>query len=524
VADQEFPWEKDLLSLIHQPTPQEVEATRPPVPFIWEGRIPAGRVSIFSGAGGSGKSSLLVGLALARACGVRFLGKATRPGTTLVISAEDTIIDYMRKVDAWREVYRQLDPVAVARHLKILPLTGEDYRLVGGRFGSTYVERERVDRLAVAARMLDPRPDLIILETVSRFGAGDENSNEGAAALIAACERLSSIAESAVLPVAHVGKASAKEQNVDAYAARGASAFVDNARSALVLGTISPDRAKRLALTPEEARALLVLACPKANLAGRSADIVLERVETPHGLVLRPFDGGGMSDAEAVAVSVQAARQRHVENGRRLREVVASLTAAGVAVTGNLLRDEHRAATRWIPTRDYSEFIEQAVADKWLEYSVGSKRGRIVVPGPRTSETDGSVGSQPSMIRPDQIRLDAAPAGNSTGPNSHGNKMEGIIASEVVGSVGSSRINSHPDSDARVGSRVLPLKDPTVCDPTTFPNDSAKIGGNGRSSRITPHDPTPNGGGSASQNNSPNIPATPSAPSGAPVTPDLPWT
>lgn len=385
----DLPWEQEqeIASFIYQPTPAEVVATRDPVEFLWEQRIPAGKVSIFSGAGGSGKSSLLTGFAVARACGKRFLGKLTPQGATLVVSAEDTVIDYMRKVDAWRETYPDLDPVAIARNLKILPLVGWDYRLVGGRYNSVRVEIERVDRLAVACRGLTPRPDLIILETASRFGAGDENSNEAAAALIAACERLADIAQAAVLLVSHTGKGAAREQIIDAYSARGASAFVDNARSALVLGTIAPDRAKRLALTVEEARELLVLACPKANLAGRTNDIVLERVETVHGLVLRPFDGGGMSDSEAVAVGIAAAAAKHVENGRRLREVIAKLTQEGTAVTARLLREEQRAAIRWITYRDIPEIIEQAISDGWLVAAEGSKRGgKVLLPGPRTTE------------------------------------------------------------------------------------------------------------------------------------------
>jgi len=510
----DLPWEQDqeITSFIHQPTVAEVVATRDPVPFIWEARIPAGKVSIFSGAGGSGKSSLLVGFALARACGKRFLGRLTRPGATLVVSAEDTVIDYMRKVDAWRETYPDLDPTAIARNLKILPLVGWDYRLVGGRYGGVRVEIERVDRLAVAVRSLDPRPDLIILETASRFGAGDENSNEAAAALIAACERLADIAQAAVLLVSHVGKSAAKEQYLDAYAARGASAFTDNARSALVLGTLAPDRVKRLALTPDEARNLLLLTCPKPNLAARTADIVLERVETIHGLVLRPFDSGGMSDAEAVTASIAVAKIKHAENGRRLREVIVKLTQEGTVVTASLLRDAHRAATRWIPIRDYSELIEQAVEDKWLEYSIGPKRGRVIIPGPKTAAEGRSVGSQPAGVRSDPPPPQGVSTEGSNGANSQDDKIKGIRAAQAVGSIGSGLIVSHPDSDVRVGSRVLSLEDPTVCDPTRNASDANGLGEKAGSSRITAHDPTPNGPGSASPNNSPNIPPTSTLP------------
>lgn len=507
----ELPWEPDLLSRIHQPTPQQVTATRDPVPFIWESRIPAEKVSIFSGAGGSGKSSLLVGLVLARACGRRFLGKLTRPGATLVVSAEDAVIDYMRKVDAWREVYRDLDPVAIARNLQILPLVGEDFRLVGGRYGGCYVERERVDRLSVAARAMNPRPDLIILETASRFGVGDENSNESAAALIAACERLSSNAQAAVTLVAHVGKAAAREQTVDAYSARGASAFTDNARSALVLGTISPDRAKRLALTADEARDLLIVACPKANLAGRSADIVVERVETVHGLVLRPFEGGGMTMEDRVTAGRVAAMAKREERGRLLRALVLDLTQAGTVVTPRLLRDEQRVALRNIPVREIPEVVEQAVADGWLAVGDIAKKGggKILLPGSGKRDQVGSSG----------IALPLEVGSHYKNAESQGN-----------GEVGSSGVRRQSDPHSQVGSQSLSLKETTSDVTTSFPSEINALGQNGvrsgntgsvttstvASNGLFPNIPPggngvpkipPNNSPVAPENKSPNIPA-----------------
>jgi hypothetical protein len=398
-VSDDLPFIRDFVSLIHQPSPEEILATREPIPFILDRRIPCGKVAIFAGAGGGGKSSILVGLALARATGRKFLGLDTRPGATLVLSAEDNVTDYLRKVDAWREVYPALSPQDIARNLQILPLVGEDFRFVSGRFGNVRVEIERVDQIAIAARAMVPQPDLIIVETASRFGAGDENSNESAAALIAACERLASHTGAAVLIVAHVGKTAARESTIDAYSARGASAFVDNARAALVLGTISQDRAKRLGLTAEEAENLLVLATPKSNFAPRAGDLVLERIETPHGLVLRPYEGGGMSLEEATRASIRQSQERRASNGQRLRTVVENLTASGVMVSFAKLRDDHRAAVAFISIRDLKETIEHAISDGYLTAAQGPKRGQILLPG--SMREVGSVGSSRIVVGSD---------------------------------------------------------------------------------------------------------------------------
>jgi hypothetical protein len=61
-----------------------------PVPWIWDGLIAEGAVTLLTGAWKSGKSTLLAMLLDRRRQGGELLGRAVRPGLTVVVSEEDT--------------------------------------------------------------------------------------------------------------------------------------------------------------------------------------------------------------------------------------------------------------------------------------------------------------------------------------------------------------------------------------------------------------------------------------------------
>lgn len=394
MADDGIPFRQPLADRLHRPTAEEIQHTRAPIAFLWDRRIPAGKVTILAGAGGTGKSSFLVGLALARATGHPFLGVPTIPGATLFLSAEDSMTDYLRKVDAWRSLYPTLDAEKISRNVSIWEFIGEDFRIVSSRFGEVTANAARVDEIVVGVLSLDPRPDLIVIETASRFGAGDENANGAAAALIAACERLSEMTSAAILLMTHVGKAAARTATVDAYAPRGASALTDNARSVLVLSDIprGTDSAARAAqerilgrhLDPGED--LLVLAAGKSNFAPRAGHVIVERIATPYGLTMKSIGGSrGASSQSAeefkatisrVAADARTARQLQ---GERLRAIVVELSAAGEVVTARRLR-EVWADKVGIPVKRILEAADDAVRDGFLLETVGARGMKILTP------------------------------------------------------------------------------------------------------------------------------------------------
>jgi hypothetical protein len=302
-----------------------------PVKTLWGNFIVAGQVNVLAGAGGTGKTTLLSGLALAGAAGVPFMERPTQPFSTVVVSTEDDDEAYLRKLHTWRDVIpRWKDADGRIHHLD---LRGADFQLVRGSRSGRRLEVDVgcVERLASDIRTLVPDGDVFVpMETVSRLSGGEEG-NEGAIKLVSALELL--IRTTGVTPVlvAHTGKDQARNRVVDQYAARNASALTDNARSFLVLsrppkddGDERPDRD-----LPDH-EDFFGLYHAKHNHTRKERVLYLER-HTEEGLdsayftrwvrPLRPM----MAEAPGASPEALQAAQE-VEVGGRLRTLVLRLT------------------------------------------------------------------------------------------------------------------------------------------------------------------------------------------------------
>lgn len=317
-------------------TAAELAQDPPRLEFIWEDFLPCGKVAVLAGAGGGGKTALLLGLAAARAMSEPYLGKHTRPGTTVVVSCEDSKDDYQRKLAAVRESRQDLDLDAIARHLKFVDLSGTPFQLVDSDFKQFAVSQSADDLVAVI-REKAPDADFVILETVSRLVS--EESNPALSVLVVAAEHIAKGLNASVLLVAHVSKDAARNGTKDGYAPRGGSAITDNARATLVLSPLNDDGAQDLlgfSLSAEELRDLMVLNLAKGNHSPRQSPIVVERVSSKFGITLRQYRALGKGSAE------DAQRAARHEVGRRLWTIVRDQTERGEVVTENRLETSFR--------------------------------------------------------------------------------------------------------------------------------------------------------------------------------------
>ncbi len=165
----------------------ELTADPEPAKFIWTG-IPdePGKVAVLVGCGGLGKSALTVGVAVHRALGLDFLGRVTKPGTTVIISKEDSRDDYRRKLAAQRVTLGALfDAEKVAERVLLLNLVGDPSMLVESGYGGTATVNDGLVQLwAEAVKGATTEVDLIILETASRLTPTEDNP--GLSALVRA--------------------------------------------------------------------------------------------------------------------------------------------------------------------------------------------------------------------------------------------------------------------------------------------------------------------------------------------------
>lgn len=146
-------------SLAGKPIPEQL--------WLAAGMIPAGQPVLLSGDGGLGKSLLALQLAVAVAKGGQWLGMYVPQGPALYLSAEDETAEIHRRIT------RITDDLGKLTDLHIAPMAELDPLLVtpgprGGGLNTTALYD------AVAARVEELRPALVVLDSNADFFGGNE--------------------------------------------------------------------------------------------------------------------------------------------------------------------------------------------------------------------------------------------------------------------------------------------------------------------------------------------------------------
>lgn len=317
----------------------------PEVEFLMDDFIPfqPGLFGSINGAGGGAKTSFVVGLALHRAMGRPFLGRKTRRGRTVIVSAEETEQDFARKVAVWRANDREFDTAAVNRDVFFYTTVGTGLRfgtVEGNRYG---IDQAAVDEVVDLIQNDAPGTDLIILETVNRLAA-DEN-NPALGMLGAAAEQIGRRVGAFVLLVHHVAKTERKAM-LDASAPRGGGALSDNGRATLGLSRFpeSPDDQRKhfgTEVPPDFAQKLVVLTGGKVNGAPLPKPLVLQKLPPPAGkrwgsVALAPVDLQASPDLKKWKASHRA------EQAQSVVEFIRQARADGVSLTLTMVRERNK--------------------------------------------------------------------------------------------------------------------------------------------------------------------------------------
>ena len=146
-----------------------------PVPereWIVRDMIPAKTVTLLSGDGAAGKSTLALQLATARALGRDWIGTMPKAGRTLYLSAEDDADELHRRLDAIRAHYgATFDDMA---DLNLADLVGEN-AVLGELMKNGIIQATPLFE-AVKSALERTRSDLIVIDALADAFAGDENN------------------------------------------------------------------------------------------------------------------------------------------------------------------------------------------------------------------------------------------------------------------------------------------------------------------------------------------------------------
>jgi hypothetical protein len=246
-------------------------------PFTWraEAEIPRrmwlyGRhllrrfVSVDVAAGGTGKSSVKIGEALAMSSGRDLYGTEIHDGPLNVwlYNLEDPAEESERRIHATAKWFH-ISPDDLAERLFVD--SGRDQRCViateteyGARIAQPVYEQ-------IKAQLLERKIDALIIDPFVSSHEVSENDNRAIDAVVKAWGRLADECNCSINLVHHVRKGNGQESNADS--ARGAKALVDAARSVQVFNRMSPDEASLAGIAEDQRGFYFRVQNDKANLA-----------------------------------------------------------------------------------------------------------------------------------------------------------------------------------------------------------------------------------------------------------------
>lgn len=313
-------------------------ATTPPVrEYLIQPLLPRGVIGAIVAPGGTGKSFMLMQLAVAVASGSPLFGyEVPEPAGVLMLAGEDDRDEIHRRMAAIVGSFHYREPSPeeletlnrLAANLYIQPRVGDENRLTMRGPDGNVIVSPLVDRIIATARQIK-NLKLIILDPLSRFRSGDENSSEDATRFVEACERIRKATGATVLLAHHSRKgASGLQDDI-----RGSSALVDGLRWAATLHRLNADDAKEFGMDKDEAAKLMRFQLVKANYVEPQEPVYLERGE-----------GGKLIQTEAPAPARDSKHQakadeRYREVLEKLKGLIRQMSSSGEHLTKRGLRD-----------------------------------------------------------------------------------------------------------------------------------------------------------------------------------------
>ena len=234
----------------------------PPREWIVRNLIPASNVTMLSGDGGTGKSTLLLQLLCASALNMQWLGLETRPGRSLYLSAEDDADELHRRLDRIAHHYDRT--LADLGDVKLWPVPG----------GAVLAEEGSRDKLQMTPLwdelrdlVTEWRPSLIVLDSLADVFSGNEINRAQVRQFVTALRDLAAEAGAAIIILAHPSVEGMRSGS----GISGSTAWHNSVRSRLYLEKARPDDGC-------SDDTLMTLSQKKANYAATIGDLRLQLV------------------------------------------------------------------------------------------------------------------------------------------------------------------------------------------------------------------------------------------------------
>ncbi|MBA4092063.1 MAG: hypothetical protein C0494_15935 [Sphingobium sp.] len=327
-------------------------ATIPPRPWVYGRWFLRGTVACVVAPGGSGKSTMLAGTALALSSGQELLGKKVWDGAKRVWlwNLEDDMDELSRSIQA-AAIHYGIEPADVDDRLYV------DSGMEGAGL-CTAVEAEGQFKLlgpvydALTHELQRRGIDVLIVDPFVSSHEVEENANSKIDKIAKAWGRVAKAANCVIVLVHHTSKAGSAD--VTAMSARGAVALVNAARSTLVLNRMTDEQAQELSISPEQRGRYVSVADDKHNRApAEKADwYELIGVDLGNGVGHHPGDSIAVAAPWSLPDPFHDVTAQHLEQVKRVidggewRENMQSSQWVGYAVAQVLGLDADNKSDR----------------------------------------------------------------------------------------------------------------------------------------------------------------------------------
>lgn len=230
---------EDSLAISGEYIPIEWVTNEPPaLEFCINPLAPIGAVTIVNAHGGTGKSLLCLKMAVHIVFGIDILDAATESGNVAYMSLEDSELVFRQRL------YKIIQSMAnvdihllkeITEKLLFIDRYGKQTYMTGIEAGNV-IESENLP--ALVSLLKEHSIKCLITDTFVRTHSLNENDNAQMGALLALFEKIAVEAKCAVLLIHHQPKGGTNKD----YAARGASAITDNARSVIHLEKVDSQK------------------------------------------------------------------------------------------------------------------------------------------------------------------------------------------------------------------------------------------------------------------------------------------
>jgi hypothetical protein len=254
---------------------------------VWEKLFFVAKYAVLAGPGGVSKTMLALGLATQIALGEPWAGLKTGAGGAMLFLGEEDADEVRRRLGAIARNRPPAERQLLEQRIRAFPMAGKDLRLTQLDQHNAMATGFDDDIIALAGEftLIVGKVSLIVIDHARLAMGGDPNAADHVTGFTRLLTHIADETGAAVLLLAHSPKSTlSKEDETNAVSAAdiaGSSAFVDNARCAMMLTTIDAQQAKKFGIPLTARQSYVRLKVVKNNYGPTGLEIWFQRRHDP---------------------------------------------------------------------------------------------------------------------------------------------------------------------------------------------------------------------------------------------------